>query len=147
MSFNSPAWLGGRGRETATAELARLQTAELPPASATGPVRLDSSSRTFQCAPTLTDSQVLDFCRTGVLLLPGVVPPWVNEKACAYLEGTLPASPAEIPEGMTMDDLERMRGTGEPSGILLEDWFVNGVRLYIKNGRFHTKHDDFMLTK
>ena len=31
--------------------------------------------------------------------------------------------------GMTPGDLERMRGTGEQSGILLEEWFIQGVLL------------------
>ena len=34
----------------------------------------DPVSRTFDCEPTLTDSQVLEFCRQGYLLLRGVVP-------------------------------------------------------------------------
>ena len=127
--FNAPPWLGGRGRETTLGQLAAIQTAELPPPEATGAIAVDGRARTFDCAPTLTDSQVLDFCRTGVLLLPGVVPDDVNARARDYLEGRIESRPQSIPAGMTVDTLERMRGTGEPSGILLEPWFIEGVLL------------------
>lgn len=127
MVLNPPPWLGGRGRDCTLSELVALQTRELLPTSATASV--DTASRTFCCAPTLTDSQVLDFCRTGVIVLPGVVAGHINELACEYLEGSLPSQPTQVPTGMTLADLERMRGTGEPSGILLEDWFINGVLL------------------
>ena len=33
---------------------------------------------------------------------------------------------------MTAADLEGMRGTGEPSGILLEPWFIEGVLLQVQ---------------
>ena len=34
----------------------------------------DKNRRTFDCEPTLTDSQVLQFCREGHLTFPGAVP-------------------------------------------------------------------------
>ena len=97
--------------------LARPPSAELPPPEATGAIAVDGRARTFDCAPTLTDTQVLDFCRTGVLLLPGVVTDDVNARARDYLEGRIESRPQSIPAGMTVDTLERMRGTGEPSGM------------------------------
>jgi hypothetical protein len=33
---------------------------------------------------------------------------------------------------MTVADLEGMRGMGEPSGILLEPWFIEGVLLQVQ---------------
>lgn len=54
-------------------ELCAKQTDEALAAGAGGDVHYDPQSRTFDCAPSLTDSQVLDFCRTGVIVLPGVV--------------------------------------------------------------------------
>jgi hypothetical protein len=62
--------------------------------------------RLYDCPPTLTDSQVLDVCRKGFLMLEGVVPAWVNRKTVDYLD----AHP-EI----------------EPVGILGEEWFVENV--------------------
>ena len=89
----------------------------------------DSAKRTFDCQPTLSDSQVLQFCREGHLLLPGVVPDHINQRTCDYLEGKSPANPSFIPAGMTTADLERIRASHEPSTIMLEDWFIEHVLL------------------
>jgi hypothetical protein len=64
-------------------------------------------NRTVDCAPTLGDREVIDFCRNGYLVLPGVVPPEINERAVKYVD--------------TVDS------TGEPTAIMNEDWFVQGV--------------------
>jgi hypothetical protein len=54
----------------------------------------------------LSDSQVLDFCKAGFLMLEGVVPGEVNERAIAWCN----------------------RNTShEPSDLLGEGWFVEGV--------------------
>ena len=55
----------------------------------------------FDCDRTLTDSQVLEFCRSGVLIIPGAVPAETNLLCLEYLEGRLPSQPIGIPEGMT----------------------------------------------
>ena len=89
----------------------------------------DPCQRTFDCEPTLTDSQVLAFCREGHLLLKGVVPSAINQRTCAWLDGDIPANPSYIPNGLTEADLERIRFTHEPSSIFLEDWFVEHVLL------------------
>ena len=89
----------------------------------------DKTSHTCDGEPTLTDSQVLDFCREGYLLLKGVVPDEINRRACDYLEGKIPANPSYIPDGMTEADLKRIRASHEPSTIFLEDWFVEHVLL------------------
>ena len=92
-------------------------------------MKYDSAKRTFDCEPTLTDSQILDFCRHGYLLLPGAVPDEVNRRTCDYLEGKIEANPCFIPDGMTQADLERIRATHEPSTLFLEDWFIEHVLL------------------
>jgi len=89
----------------------------------------DPCQRTFDCAPTLTDSAVLEFCREGHLLLKGVVPDHINQRTCAWLDGDIPANPSYIPDGLTAADLDRIRFTHEPSSIFLEDWFVEYVLL------------------
>jgi len=89
----------------------------------------DPCQRTFDCEPTLTDSQVLAFCREGHLLLKGVVPAAINQRTCAWLDGDIPANPSYIPNGLTEADLDRIRFTHEPSSIFLEDWFVEHVLL------------------
>ena len=35
---------------------------------------VNSSAKTHDCPPTLTDRQVLDFCKNGYLMLEAVVP-------------------------------------------------------------------------
>ena len=53
----------------------------------------DAVNRTFDCDPTLTDTQVLEFCREGHLFLPGVVSDEINQRTCDYLNGKIPANP------------------------------------------------------
>ena len=89
----------------------------------------DAANRTFDCAPTLTDSEVLRFCREGYLIHRGAVPDEINQRTCDYLEGRIPANPSHIPDGLSHEDLERIRKTHEPSTIFLEDWFVEHVLL------------------
>ena len=64
--------------------------------------------RTHDCEPTLNDSEVLEFCKQGFLLLPEVVSEEVNARSIEYVEA---------------------RPGIEPSEILLEDWFLDGVIL------------------
>lgn len=77
---------------------------------------------TFDCAPTLTDSQVLEFCKSGYIKLEACVPDWVNQKCfarCAEIDG--------VP-----NELRRAKGIAlpnEPSILLSEDWFVDNVIL------------------
>ena len=59
----------------------------------------DATNRTFDCEPTLTDTQVLEFCRNGFLTLEGVVSDDINQRTCDYLTGKIPADPCFIPEG------------------------------------------------
>ncbi len=64
--------------------------------------------KTHTCQPTLTDTQVLGFCKQGFLLLKAVVPDEINRSAIAFLD----KNPSH-----------------EPTEILLEDWFVDNVIL------------------
>jgi hypothetical protein len=92
-------------------------------------MKYDEASRTFDCVPTLTDTQVLEFCRDGFLVLEGVVPDEINRRTCDYMNGAIPANPSYIPEGFTNDDLVRIRNSHEPTTLILEDWFVEHVLL------------------
>jgi len=47
--------------------------------------QFDEKHRTFDCEPTLGDSEVLGFCRSGFLMLDAVVPESVNRQTCDYL--------------------------------------------------------------
>jgi len=63
----------------------------------------------YDCKPTLTDQQVLDFCRYGFIILEGVVNNTVNQRVSKYLD---------------------TRNSEELVDILEEEWFVDAV---IKN--------------
>jgi hypothetical protein len=92
-------------------------------------MKFDQAQWIFDCQPTLNDTQVLNFCRQGYLMLEGVVPDHINRRTCDYLEGKSEANPSYIPEGMTQQDMVRIRASHEPSTILLEDWFIEHVLL------------------
>ncbi len=51
---------------------------------------------THDCAPTLNDQQVLDFCRDGYLVLPGVVSEEINQRTVAFLEDCNGPQPDQI---------------------------------------------------
>ena len=40
----------------------------------------------YDCEPTLSDEQVVDFCRQGMLVLERVVPDEINRRAMAFLD-------------------------------------------------------------
>ena len=71
--------------------------------------------RTHDCEPTLTDSQVLDFCKTGYLPLEGVVSDDVNQRVVEFMDGHAPhIEPGDF-------------ANHEPNEILDQDWFIDGV--------------------
>ncbi len=73
--------------------------------------------RTHNCGPTLNDSQVLEFCKTGYLCLAGVVPDDVNRRTTEWLDAHAPhIEPGDF-------------ANHEPTEILDEDWFAQGVIL------------------
>ena len=51
-------------------------------------MQYNKTERTFDCEPTLTDTQVLQFCRDGYLHLQGVVPDEINQRTYDYLNPT-----------------------------------------------------------
>lgn len=65
-----------------------------------------AAGKTFDCTATLTDYQVLEFCKNGYLLLENVVPEEVNRLSVEYCD---------------QDEYY------EPTGILAQNWFHEGV--------------------
>ena len=61
--------------------------------------------RTANCEPTLNDTQVVEFCKRGFLMLQGVVPDEINRRASEFIE-----THGHVP-------------------IRQEDWFVDNVLL------------------
>ena len=64
-------------------------------------------SETYDCPPTLNDQGVIDFCKNGFLMLPGVVPDEINHKVVDYLDNVDGSSPT--------------------SSVGTQDFFVDGV--------------------
>ena len=60
----------------------------------------------YDCEPTLTDQQVIEFCKNGFMMLEAVVPDEVNRQTTEFLDRN--------PEGQPME-------------ILDEEWFVDHV--------------------
>ena len=67
---------------------------------------IDDPKKTYDCEPTLTDTGVIEFCNKGFLMLEGVVPDEINRRTFDLLD----AHPHI-----------------EPTEILEEDWFIEGV--------------------
>ena len=72
---------------------------------------LQQHIRTHDCEPTLTDAQVLEFCRTGHLMLPEVVSDAANRRVLEWLD----QHRDDHAPGETINDLLR------------EPWFVDQV--------------------
>ena len=66
-------------------------------------------SRIYDCPPSLDEFGVIDFCKNGFLLFPGVVSEEINERTIEFIE----TNPGPVDY--------------EPSHILDEDWFVDSV--------------------
>ena len=66
-------------------------------------------SRIYDCPPSLDEFGVIDFCKNGFLLFPGVVSEEINERTIEFIE----TNPGPVDY--------------EPSHILDEDWFVENV--------------------
>ncbi|MBI4531399.1 MAG: phytanoyl-CoA dioxygenase family protein [Candidatus Latescibacteria bacterium] len=64
-------------------------------------------NETYDCPPTLTDQQMIDFCRNGFMIFPGVVPDEINRQVVDYLD--------------------KVDSTYEPTPMMTHDWFVEGV--------------------
>ena len=72
--------------------------------------------------PSLTDSQVLDFCKKGYLILPAVVPEEINRRVVDYANEAAGRRP----------ELRAPRRSGEIEfhlPLLEEEWFVDNVVL------------------
>ena len=65
--------------------------------------------RLHDCEPTLNDSQVLEFCKRGFLMLEGAVSDEVNRRTIDFLEGG------------------QAKSRVEPTELLKQDWFVENV--------------------
>ena len=70
---------------------------------------------TYDCDPILTDSEVLDFCKKGFIVLNGVIPQEINERVVEECEEVF---------GESADD---GADEGNLNYLLKEDWFRKDV--------------------
>ena len=75
---------------------------------------------TFDCDPTMTDTQVMEFCKQGFLVLEGIVPPEIDLKTLAFLDAFYATQPTDLPE----------RTATIPTDLFSEDWFRDNVVLH-----------------
>ena len=64
--------------------------------------------QTFDCAPTMSDREVLAFCRDGYLMLEGVVPADVNDRVTLYCDehgGEAPVHEGWYLQGVTLNPI------------------------------------------
>lgn len=94
-------------------------------------------ARTYDCPPTLTDTQVLEFCKNGFLMLDGIVPAEVNEQTLAYLDAHPEPEPSEIlREGWFMDNvIYHPQAGGAVRSLLGKDF---GLPILMSNHRVRT---------
>ena len=77
---------------------------------------------TSQIEPTLSDSQVLDFCKKGYLICPAAVGPEINQRVVDYVNEIVQVRP----------ELRAPRRSGEIEyhlPLLEKEWFVKSVLL------------------
>ena len=76
----------------------------------------------YDCEPTLTDQQVIEFCKNGILMLEAVVPDDINRRTIEFID--------RHPDLHVDRSQTGKREVIAPIEILQEEWFVNNV---IKN--------------
>ena len=93
-------------------------------------VRLEGRT-TYNCEPTLSDSDVVDFCRVGFIHFDGVVPEEINARCFAFLDEQARCRYGP-PVAGGIDSVPRAslaHRTSEPMELLQQDWFVDAVLL------------------
>ncbi len=75
---------------------------------------------TFDCDPTMTDTQVMEFCEQGFLVLEDIVPPEIDLKTLEFLDAFYATQPLDLPE----------RTATIPTDLFSEDWFRDNVVLH-----------------
>lgn len=90
----------------------------------------------YDCEPTLTDQQVLDFCRNGFLILEDVVPDAVNDRVISFMDDHESAEPVEIlEEGWFVDAVvKNPAGAGAVRSLLGKDFLLPNL---ISSHRVH----------
>lgn len=75
--------------------------------------------KTYDCVPTMTDTEVMEFCRRGFTVLEAVVPPEIDRRTLEFLDAFYANQPSDLPE----------RTATIPTDLFSEDWFWDNVIL------------------
>ena len=75
---------------------------------------------TYDCDPSMTDTQVMEFCKQGFLVLEGIVPREIDLKTLAFLDAFYATQPTDLPE----------RTATIPTDLFSENWFRDNVMLH-----------------
>lgn len=75
---------------------------------------------TFDCDATMTDTQVLEFCRQGFTVLEAIVPPDTNQRTLEFLDAFYATQAPDLPE----------RTATIPTDLYSEDWFWENVVIH-----------------
>ncbi len=83
-------------------------------------------AETYDCPPTLNDQGVIDLCRNGFLVLPGVVSNEINQKVVDYLDNVdSNDSPALATQDYFVDGvLKNPQGAGAVRSLLGRDFTI-----------------------
>ena len=73
---------------------------------------------TYDCEPTLTDSQVLEFCRKGFLMLEAVVPDEINRQVVEFFAPQPPGSNAASIDGVVENVFLNPQAAGAARSLL-----------------------------
>ena len=68
----------------------------------------------------MTDTQVMEFCEQGFVVLEGIVPYDVNERTLEFLDAFYATQPPDLPE----------RTATIPTDLLIQDWYRDNVTLH-----------------
>ena len=81
---------------------------------------------THDCPPTLNDSSVIDFCKNGFLILPGVVPDEINRKVVDYLdnEDSTSSPPLQTQDYFVEGVLKNPQAAGAVRSLLGRDFVL-----------------------
>ena len=73
--------------------------------------------KTFDCDATMTDTQVLEFCRQGFAVLEAIVPPDTNQRTLDFLNAFYATQAPDLSD----------RTASIPTDLFSEDWFWENV--------------------
>ena len=75
---------------------------------------------TYDCEPTMTDTEVMEFCKQGLLVLEAILPAGTNQRTLEFLDAFYATQPPDLPK----------RTATIPTDLFSLDWFWDNVILH-----------------